>query len=1050
MGLRATAGGLVVTAGVSTFVGFSTFKNDIYVAGVSTFAAISATTGSFSDDARFDGDIQAADTIVHTGDTNTKIRFPAADTVTVETAGSERLRVDSNGNIGVGNDASFPIYTDSGDRTLILGSGSDDAAIQLHSGTDKFGGLYFGDATSGGARYQGYVEYKHDDDYLRFATGGAEKLRITSAGLVGINQDTPTAPLHVKGTDNNTTLLVECTDADANVGPIIELFRNSASPADNDALGRIDFRGDDDAGNASTFARIAVTALDVSNNSEDARLDFIAATNDTFTPTMSITGEKVGIGTDTPVGNLEIRDSSKANLIVAKDGLTVKNNSDLASNYDIIQIGAGGALASYNVETATASTYLIHNAYRDTGNNWKYRYADTAARIRVNSPARTWIFESAASGSADGDITFSEQLRITSAGNLALGNDGSFPIYTDTNDRNFILGTGSDDAAIQIHSGSDKYGGVYFGDATSGGDRYRGYIEFKHGTNDDYLRLATGGTERIRLDKDGHLTPAAAGTQNLGSTSKEFNNLYLGDGGSAYFGNDQDFQIYHHSGGNSYIKETGGGALVINADDFYLQNVATTTYLRTHSSGQIDLTHSGNTKLSTSSTGVTVTGEVASTQDYPTQRPTLDFNFIRTKTLDSIFTYQRLGAASFVNEQGLVELVGDNTPRFDHDPVTRECKGLLLEEGRSNLIYPSSDWSGDYWTINNSGSLSRDTHNGDTKDPAGTYTATKLVTLASNTNTKDIWWTKSNITYTNGSKYAVSCFAKSTTGLHLQLRPRGQSSNRAWATYNLTTGVVGNSGGTTLVSTKIEKYPNGWYRCSLVFTGSGNSSCSLGTLIMDDGNDAEAVSHTGDASKSIYLWGAQIELSNTVTSYIPTAFHAYDLTAIKTRGKDDLRIHGTDFTDFYNPLESTICMSFTHLDTSANIGTNARVYRFRSSNTSSDTRIDYLSHPYYHPFISEDGNQPTGGSGLDAGTLLYEGQVNKTAVKVKENDFGSCLNGGSVAVDTNGDWNPTNAFDEVSLGSSNGASTTLLMGHMQRFTYYPVALPDNQLKTLTS
>ena len=349
-----------------------------------------------------------------------------------------------------------------------------------------------------------------------------------------------------------------------------------------------------------------------------------------------------------------------------------------------------------------------------------------------------------------------------------------------------------------------------------------------------------------------------------------------------------------------------------------------------------------------------------------------------------------------------------------------------------------------------SGSLSRDTHNGDTKDPAGTYTATKLVTLASNTNTKDIWWTKSNITYTNGSKYAVSCFAKSTTGLHLQLRPRGQSSNRAWATYNLTTGVVGNSGGTTLVSTKIEKYPNGWYRCSLVFTGSGNSSCSLGTLIMDDGNDAEAVSHTGDASKSIYLWGAQIELSNTVTSYIPTAFHAYDLTAIKTRGKDDLRIHGTDFTDFYNPLESTICMSFTHLDTSANIGTNARVYRFRSSNTSSDTRIDYLSHPYYHPFISEDGNQPTGGSGLDAGTLLYEGQVNKTAVKVKENDFGSCLNGGSVAVDTNGDWNPTNAFDEVSLGSSNGASTTLLMGHMQRFTYYPVALPDNQLKTLTS
>ena len=101
------------------------------------------------------------------------------------------------------------------------------------------------------------------------------------------------------------------------------------------------------------------------------------------------------------------------------------------------------------------------------------------------------------------NINSSEKARITSAGNLALGNDGSFPIYTDTNDRNFILGTGSDDTAIQIHSGSDKYGGVYFGDATSGGNRYRGYVEFKHGTSDDYLRFAAGGTERLRITKNG-------------------------------------------------------------------------------------------------------------------------------------------------------------------------------------------------------------------------------------------------------------------------------------------------------------------------------------------------------------------------------------------------------------------------------------------------------------------------------------------------------------------------------------------------------------------
>ena len=58
--------------------------------------AVSGTTGTFT------GDVDIADKIVHTGDTNTAIRFPAADTITVETGGSERTRVDSSGNFMIG------------------------------------------------------------------------------------------------------------------------------------------------------------------------------------------------------------------------------------------------------------------------------------------------------------------------------------------------------------------------------------------------------------------------------------------------------------------------------------------------------------------------------------------------------------------------------------------------------------------------------------------------------------------------------------------------------------------------------------------------------------------------------------------------------------------------------------------------------------------------------------------------------------------------------------------------------------------------------------
>ena len=47
-------------------------------------------------------DLTISDKIIHDGDTNTTIRFPSADTVSFETGGSERARVDSEGNLLIG------------------------------------------------------------------------------------------------------------------------------------------------------------------------------------------------------------------------------------------------------------------------------------------------------------------------------------------------------------------------------------------------------------------------------------------------------------------------------------------------------------------------------------------------------------------------------------------------------------------------------------------------------------------------------------------------------------------------------------------------------------------------------------------------------------------------------------------------------------------------------------------------------------------------------------------------------------------------------------
>tara|TARA_R110001583_G_scaffold177433_1_gene332657 strand:- start:42 stop:1025 length:984 start_codon:yes stop_codon:yes gene_type:complete len=79
--------------------------------------------------------------------------------------------------------------------------------------------------------------------------------------------------------DNSDTLTLISTDADATIGPNLNLYRNSSSPADDDQLGRIDVVGKNDAGQDVDYVRIVNVIRDASDGAEGGRLAINTITN---------------------------------------------------------------------------------------------------------------------------------------------------------------------------------------------------------------------------------------------------------------------------------------------------------------------------------------------------------------------------------------------------------------------------------------------------------------------------------------------------------------------------------------------------------------------------------------------------------------------------------------------------------------------------------------------------------------------------------------------------------------------------------------------------
>lgn len=267
--------------------------------------------------------------------------------------------------------------------------------------------------------------------------------------------------------------------------------------------------------------------------------------------------------------------------------------------------------------------------------------------------------------------------------------------------------------------------------------------------------------------------------------------------------------------------------------------------------------------------------------------PDVLFDFAGTGTLDPRITFTRASSATYFDSAGTLQTATTNTPRFDYDPSTLAARGLLIEEGRTNLLLYSEQFNNAAWTPAEINVTSNSV-----VAPDGTTTADVLVPSTVNAG----HFITQSPSFTSGLVYVFSVYAKANGYRYMRLSfpsTAFASTGRA-ACFDLQTGTTGQT--QSGVISKIESIRNGWYRCIITATANATSSGLTGVTV-NSADDATAVTFIGDGTSGISVWGAQLEAGAFPTSYIPTT------TAAATRAADVATVTGANFSSWYNQTE---------------------------------------------------------------------------------------------------------------------------------------------------
>ena len=423
-------------------------------------------------------------------------------------------------------------------------------------------------------------------------------------------------------------------------------------------------------------------------------------------------------------------------------------------------------------------------------------------------------------------------------------------------------------------------------------------------------------------------------------------------------------------------------------------------------------------------------------------QPSMNLDFLNRPQLDPRISFTRASNATVFNSIGVLTTVGYNRPRFDYNPSTGECNGLLIEQSSVNLLTYSSAIGGTNWS--SFGTAPTLTLNAAVA-PDGTTTATKSVpgTAAGFYDTTQLF------SYTAGSYYTLSVWVKqSGTGytiIHLQMYDGNATYGGypgAWIQITGNGSVLSTSNGMTAsnASATVTAYPNGWYRCTLSGIPSSASSPSTSnyavirpSLVNGDSWKGSG----GDGTSGYYYWGAQVEQLAFATSYIATT------NATATRPVDQANV---SVGSWYNQQSGTLYVETNRRGQGGTASFSAALY----TDSNNYIGLQYVSASGTYTGQVYDANvstavsvSPVNVSNVDFGTNM------RTAVSFDAVSNIMVVTNKGVSTTFGGTFPGVPIVTSLTIGGRTIGGDFTMTGYMRKLAYYPARLSNATVQSMT-